>query len=91
MKADDLDILVLATVNAPYRVKLDVHGLIDCLNDPVKMRAAAGPMSSFFYDVHVDLQRGFAEAHGIPDRVLKSAASLFDSWSGQRWAGNRAA
>ena len=91
MNADDLDILVLATANAPYRVKMDVRGLIDCLNDPVKMRASAGPMSSFFYDVPVDLQRGFARAHGMPEDVLERAANLFDSWSGQHWAGDRAA
>jgi hypothetical protein len=91
MDADQIDILVLTTVNAPYRLRLDAGGLIECLNDPAKMRAAAGPMSSFFYDVGIDLQRRFAEAHGIQQSALESAANLFDSWSGQHWAGDRAA
>lgn len=91
MKTCDVETLVLSTMNAPYRVKLIVNGLIECLHDPAKMRAAAGPMSSFFYDVHIELQRRFAADHGIPEDVLGNAAGLFDSWSGHRWAGERAA
>jgi hypothetical protein len=68
-----------------------VRGLVECLNDPVKMRAAVGPKSSFFYDVRLDLQRSFASNHGVHESALERAARLFDSWSGQRWAGDRAA
>jgi hypothetical protein len=91
MKSENVDALVLATVNAPYSVKLDVSSLIACLREPVTMRTVLGPMSSFFYDVDLDLQRRFALSHDISMETLKAAAEVFGTWSGIRWAGDRAA
>jgi hypothetical protein len=48
-------------------------------------------MSSFFYDVDIDLQRKFALSHGISLNMLSVAAALFGTWSGMRWAGDAAA
>ena len=91
MKTGNLDTLVLATVNAPYSLKLDAADVVACLCNPAAMRAASGPMSSFFYDVAVELQREFALAHGVSLHTLARAATLFGTWSGIPWAGNRAA
>ncbi|MBX9456496.1 MAG: hypothetical protein KL863_11015 [Rhizobium sp.] len=91
MRTGDLDTLVLATVNAPYSLKLDAGDVVACLNDPAEMKSASGPMSSFFYDVTFELQRDFALAHGVSFQTLAEAAALFGTWSGIRWAGDRAA
>jgi hypothetical protein len=91
MKAGDIDTLVLATVNAPYSAKLDAAAIVACLGEPAAMKAASGPMSSFFYDVAIDLQRQFARTHGVAPETLERAAKLFGTWSGIRWAGDRAA
>ncbi|MGV3550764.1 hypothetical protein [Rhizobium sp.] len=88
-KFGNIDVLVLSTVNAPYRVKLDAAALVGYLNEPATMRSAAGPMSSFFYDVVVELQREFARAHGIAPEKLEEAARQFDAWSGMTWPGHR--
>ena len=91
MIRDNVDILVLSTVNAPYRAKLDAKSLAARLREPDSMRSALGPMSSFFYDVDIDLQRRFALSHGISLEALARAAHLFGTWSGMRWAGDHAA
>jgi len=79
-----IDSLVLSTVNAPYSQKLDAATLVSCILDPVKGKVAAGPLSSFFYDVSPKLQMDFAKAHGISVAVLRNAAASFDAWSGQK-------
>jgi hypothetical protein len=91
MTKANVDSLVLATVNAPYSKKLDAVALAACLRTPASMRTALGPMSSFFYDVDIDLQRKFALSHGISLNMLSVAAALFGTWSGMRWAGDAAA
>jgi len=91
MNSENIDTLVVATMNAPYSVKLDVGALVACLKEPAMMKTALGPMSSFFYDVDVDLQRKFASSHGISYEKLTVAAKLFGTWSGMRWAGDLAA
>jgi hypothetical protein len=87
----NVDSLVLATVNAPYGKKLDAAALAGYLRAPVSMRMAVGPMSSFFYDVDIDLQKRFALSHGISLNALGAAAALFGTWSGMHWAGDTAA
>jgi hypothetical protein len=87
----NVDSLVLATVNAPYSKKLDAATLAACLRTPANMRTALGPMSSFFYDVDIDLQRKFALSHNITLDALSAAAALFGTWSGMHWAGDVAA
>ena len=87
----DIDILVLATVNAPYANKLDEEALLAAiLNIRAAMRAA-GPVSSFFYDVPVELQKQFAAVHGLSEHVLSEAAENFAAWSGKPWPGAVAA
>lgn len=81
-----VDSLVLSTVNAPYSKKLDAMTLANYILEPAKSKTSAGPMSSFFYEVSPDLQIAFAEGHGISIAALKSAASFFDAWSGQKSA-----
>jgi hypothetical protein len=90
MKAN-VDSLVLATVNAPYSKKLDAAAVVFYLKNPSLMKGAAGPMSSFFYDVQLDLQRQFASSHGVSSSELSTSAAFFDAWSGNRWAGSDAA
>jgi hypothetical protein len=91
MTKTNVDSLVLATVNAPYSKKLDAAALVEYLRVPASMRKAVGPMSSFFYDVDIDLQRKFALSHGISPNALGAAAALFGTWSGMHWAGDMAA
>ena len=91
MRTGDIDILVLATVNARYSANLDAAAIVACLSEPAAMKSASGPMSSFFYDVAIDLQREFARAHGVAPETLEKAAQLFGTWSGISWAGDRAA
>ncbi|NEJ64887.1 hypothetical protein [Rhizobium ruizarguesonis] len=79
-----VDSLVLSTVNAPYSKKLDAMTLANYILEPAKSKTAAGPMSSFFYEVSPDLQFAFAETHGISIEALKVAAVFFDAWSGQK-------
>lgn len=79
-----IDSLVLSTVNAPYSKKLDAKTLAQILLDPPKSKAAAGPMSSFFYDVSPKLQLEFAKAHGISVSAFEAAAQFFDEWSGMK-------
>lgn len=79
-----VDSLVLSTINAPYSKKLDAKTLANCILEPAKSKTVAGQMSSFFYEVSQDLQIAFAEGHGISIVALKSAASFFDAWSGQK-------
>lgn len=80
------DSLVLSTVNAPNSKKLDAMMLVNYILAPAKSKTAAGPMSSYFYEVSPDLQLAFAEAHGISVVALKAAAALFDAWSGHKSA-----
>jgi hypothetical protein len=87
----NVDSLVLATVNAPYSKKLDAAALAAFLRAPNSMRTALGPMSSFFYDVDIELQRKFSLSHDISLEMLDEAAALFGTWSGMDWAGDVAA
>jgi hypothetical protein len=80
-----IDSLVLGTVNAPYSDKLDALTLAECLVEPHKSKAHAGPMSSFFYEVKPELQIEFAASHGISYAQLAAAAMDFDLWSGDTW------
>jgi hypothetical protein len=90
MKAN-VDSLVLATMNAPYSRKLNVAEVVQCLKKPSRTKGTAGPMSSFFYDVQLDLQRKFALSNDVSLSELAAAAAFFDAWSGNRWAGSNAA
>jgi hypothetical protein len=79
-----IDSLVLSTVNASYSKKLDAMTLVQMILEPSRSKTAAGPMSSFFYDVSPKLQLEFAKAHGISVATLKTASQFFDAWSGMK-------
>lgn len=77
-----VDSLVLAKVNAPYSKPLDAAAVIACIINPPLSKSAAGPMSSFFYDVERELQEQFVQAHGLTIGTLDNSANWFDNWSG---------
>jgi len=77
--------LVLATVNAPYREKLDAQGLAHCLLDQTAAKAMPGHMSSFFGEVDPALQIEFARQFNITDAQLAAAAKDFAAYSGQSY------
>ena len=71
-KASDVDKLVLATVNAPYRRNITVSILRECL-----LKADAGDwlvhVATFFTDVSSGLIFDFAASHGISKSRLAQA------------------
>jgi hypothetical protein len=77
--------LVLATVNAPYSVRLTAHELAHCLQDQAAARAVPGHMSSFFGEVDPALQISFASLFGISEAQLIAAAKAFASYSGESY------
>lgn len=83
----DVDNLVLSTVNAPYSKRLDEKELLTAIRNTMVARQFAGPVSSFFYDVPVELQKQFANSHGMSESVLAEAAKSFAKWSGKPWPG----
>jgi hypothetical protein len=86
MTKADVDALVLAKVNAPHRRMLSADDIVSLLSNPAKMRSAIGPMSSFFYELDLELQQDFARFHGVSPSSLDTATNLFDQWSGARRA-----
>ncbi|UVC09722.1 hypothetical protein IHQ71_03645 [Rhizobium sp. TH2] len=84
MKKADVDALVLVKVNAPHSKVLDANEIAFLLTNPMEMRTAIGPMSTFFYELDGDLQKCFAEFHNVPISSLEAALTLFDQWSGAR-------
>jgi hypothetical protein len=91
MTRQQLNSLVMATVNAPYSEKLDADTLAHYLAVPEEMELAAAHLGSFFYEVKVPLQKEFAKAHGISMTSLSAAAAHFDEYSGHTWGGKTAA
>jgi hypothetical protein len=83
MKAD-VDALVLAKINAPHSRTLSADDIAFLLSHPAEMRSAIGPMSSFFYELDLDLQQRFAQLHEVSPSSLRAASDLFDQWSGAR-------
>jgi hypothetical protein len=76
---------VLTTVNAPHSKKLDAQALALCLLDPLQARALPGHMSVFFGEVEPDLQKAFADAFGISESDLATAAKTFAAYSGETY------
>ena len=81
-----LAVLVLATVNGPYSVKLDAQALAHCLVDPAAAKAKPGHMSSFFGEVKPELQAAFAHLFKITDAQLEAARQDFAAYSGESYA-----
>ena len=77
--------LVLATVNAPYREKLDAHALMHYLPDHDAAKAMPGHTSSFFGEVEPALQVEFAHHFNITNKQLAFAAKSFAAYSRQSY------
>lgn len=77
--------IVLTTVNAPHRKKLDAPALARCLTDQAAAREAPGQMSSFFGEVPPKLQKAFADAFDISETELMAAAKAFAEFSGETY------
>jgi len=75
-------VIVLTTVNAPYREQLDAQTLAHCLLDQDAAKHAAAHMSSFFGDVEPALQLEFAHLFNITDEQVFSAAKAFAAYTG---------
>jgi hypothetical protein len=67
-----VDKLVLATVNAPYRRRIDAAALAECLVKG-ELGCWAVHVATFFTDVSSDLVFEFATQHGIPKATLARA------------------
>lgn len=78
----DVDKLVLATVNAPYKRDITASTLADCL-----LQAEAGDwlvhVATFFTDVSPTLIFTFAASHGIAMIKLAHAYSAMKSKTGE--------
>lgn len=81
---DKLAALVLCTINAPYRSRIDAATLAACIRSHDAARKHAGPMSSFFLEVSEQLRIEFAESRGIPKADLDEATRLFKNWAGYK-------
>jgi hypothetical protein len=77
--------LILLTVNAPHREKIDARQLADCLLDPAAAQAMPGHVSVFFGEVDPALQLDFASQFGISKSALAAAAKAFSLYSGQSY------
>jgi hypothetical protein len=77
--------LVMMTVNAPYRQKLDAGELAAFLRDHAAARTVPGHISSFFGDVQPALQLDFARMFNISEQELVAAAKAFSAYSGQSY------
>jgi hypothetical protein len=77
--------LVLTTVNAPHRRRLDAQQLADCLKNQAAARAVPGHMSVFFGEVTPELQVGFASLFEITEPEVAAAAKAFALYSGESY------
>jgi hypothetical protein len=74
--------LVLATVNAPHRERLDAPMLAHCLLDYEAARRVPGHLSSFFGEVDPALQLEFAQLFDISGAQLRASARAFALYTG---------
>ena len=65
---------LLTTVNAPYQIYLDAAGLAEAL---VTGEIATGLVGSFFTETSVEIQKSFAQKHGIDLGILEQTAIEF--------------
>ena len=73
--------MLLTTVNAPYRTRMDGSQLAAALSAG---DVSLGQVNSFFMETSVKDQKAFAKLHGVPGRVLVASAKSFASWSGYK-------
>lgn len=76
----NMQISLLATVNAPYQDYLDANDLACAL---MSGSINSGQVASFFTETSVEDQQSFAEEFDVPVKVLTTTAKAFSNWSGQ--------
>jgi hypothetical protein len=83
VRGPDVDKLVLATVNAPYKRDIAASTLAECL-----LKADAGDwlvhVATFFTDVSPARVLAFAQSHGISTIKLAQAYSAIKAKTGER-------
>ena len=77
----EMQSLLLTTVNAPYRTRMDGRQLAAALSAG---DVSLGQVNSFFMETTVKDQKAFAKLHGVPECVLVATAESFANWSGQK-------
>ena len=83
LQGPDVDKLVLATINAPYKRDISASMLAECL-----LKADGGDwlvhVATFFTDVRPALVLAFAASHGISRSKLAAAYSAIKAETGER-------
>jgi hypothetical protein len=79
----EVDLLVLGTVNAPFKQSISASELAHALSSGNFDRWLVH-VATFFTDVRPSLVCNFAEAHGIPPKHLRSVYSKVKKSTGER-------
>jgi hypothetical protein len=82
-EAWEVDKLVLATVNAPYKRNISAATLEQCIVQ-AKLDEWQVHVATFFTDVTADLVFGFADAHAISQSKLADAYWAMEAKTGER-------
>lgn len=77
------DGLVLSTVNAPYRRRIDAETLSQCLRTG-ELGTWTVHVATFFVDVHPELVVRFAERHAIDLETLMRTYTSIRDGTGER-------
>lgn len=77
----ELQSLLLTTVNAPYRTRMDGRQLAAALTAG---DVSLGQVNSFFMETAVKDQKAFAKLYGVPECVMVATAEALANWSGQK-------
>jgi hypothetical protein len=84
MKNDPVAI-ALSKINAPFHARMLAEDVAACILDEEQAKAKSGHMASFFGELPLEVQLGFANAMGIDRPALVSAARAFSKWSGDNY------
>lgn len=76
--------IILTTINAPYRTKIDADTLAACIRDHALAKLHAGPISGFFMEIPEAKRKAFAMSRGISHQDLRQATELFMNWTGHQ-------
>lgn len=79
----DSDRLVLSTVNAPYRRRIDAETLAGCLRSG-RLGDWTAHVATFFVDVRPELVISFAERHGISHPRIAETYRAVRASTGER-------
>jgi hypothetical protein len=81
--SSSVDMLILATVNAPYKRNIGSATLQACLAE-AKIDEWQVHVATFFTDVSMNAMLGFADAHGISRHQLADAYRVMKATTGER-------